>query len=224
MRTRLLLVLISLILSACGPAAAVSAGQSAQPDSRQDLQGTAQAEATAIIEEARATAIVLQAQAQADALLQQSRAESEQEEESLPSTAEIPSPDETSPPLFIPFTPPGSLTESEDGEEDGEGEGPDVQVLNAGIAAEGGFIIVNYVSSYRKAQDFWPGRVSVTDETSGIVYSEVPVMPIIGPLIARPQKDGQAGYVMFVNNPPILGDTLLTVILDDYVQEHVPFE
>jgi hypothetical protein len=75
------------------------------------------------------------------------------------------------------------------------------------------------------AAKWWPGNVSVTDEATGTVYNEIPVMPKIGPLIGRPKLEGQMGYVMLVHNPPALKPgAVVTAKLGEYTFEHVPVE
>jgi hypothetical protein len=67
--------------------------------------------------------------------------------------------------------------------------------------------------------------LSITDESSGEVYAEVPVLPIIGPLIARPREYGQPGYFMLVNAPVFLQPgSLVTVKMVDFVFEHITVE
>ena len=57
------------------------------------------------------------------------------------------------------------------------------------------------------------------------MYKQVSVAPIIGPLIARPREAGQPGYVMFVHDPPTLRPgSVVTVVLDQFRQEHVVVE
>ncbi len=79
-----------------------------------------------------------------------------------------------------------------------------VEVLGVGFAGDVGMIMVRFLAPPDEAEKWWQGSVSVTDEDNGAVYNEIPVMPKIGPLIGRPKIEGQAGYVMLVNNPPIL--------------------
>jgi hypothetical protein len=70
-----------------------------------------------------------------------------------------------------------------------------------------------------------PGVPSVMDETTGTSLNNVPVMPVIGPLIARPREQGQPGYVMFVHQLAILrSGSLVTEVLDTFKQEHVPVQ
>ena len=97
-----------------------------------------------------------------------------------------------------------------------------VELDSVTLAADGGFIMVNYKAPPVVANQWYQGNVSVTDEVSGVVYDQIPVMPIIGPLIAQPVELGQAGYVMFINLSPGLPiGASVTVKLGDYIFEHV---
>jgi hypothetical protein len=47
-------------------------------------------------------------------------------------------------------------------------------------------------------------------------------MPILGPLLGRPQHEGQIGYVMLFNTSlGIKPGSVVTVVLGDFRQEHV---
>ena len=184
-----------------------------------DLIGQAEVEATAIVQQARATALVLQAQAQATQLIGQAGealATPEAATEALiltvPETstsieapaAAAPTAESTAPSLVVANT---------------------VELLGVGFAADGGFIIVNFKAPPSVVQDWWQGRVSVTDEASGTVYNEIPVLPVIGPLIGKPVEAGQMGYVMLTHNPPKLRiGSLVTVALGEYKFEHIKIE
>jgi hypothetical protein len=187
-----------------------------------DLQAQAAAEATAIIQQAQATALLLQAQAQATALIQQ--AQGREPASTAPASRALP--------VLTPT--PGGPAEEESTPAPAAGS-PEatagvtgtatVELLGVGFAADGAYIIANYKAPPVAAQTFWPGVLSVTDEASGTVFNEVPVMPVIGPLIARPVQEGQIGYVMLVHNPPLLrSGALVTVDLADYHFEHVPVQ
>jgi hypothetical protein len=96
------------------------------------------------------------------------------------------------------------------------------ELLGVGFGAEGGFLIVRYKALPRTARRFRQGNVFVIDEASGRAYREVAVAPKIGPLIARPRLQGQAGYVMLVNSPaPLRKNSVVTVVLGEYRQQHV---
>ncbi len=185
----------------------------------QDLRAQAAAEATAIIQQAQATALVLQAQAQATALIQgaQGGEPTFTAARTLPAALPTPIqageeptplPDDQSPEATMGVTPTTT-----------------VELLGVGFGAEGAFIIANYKAPPVVAQAFWPGVLSITDEASGTVFNEVPLMPLIGPLIARPVENGQPGYFMVVHAPAILHPgSLVTVKLADYTFEHVPVQ
>jgi hypothetical protein len=86
-------------------------------------------------------------------------------------------------------------------------------------------IVVRFTAPAREAATWWQGSVSVTDQANDVIYDEIPVMPKIGPLIGRPKRDGQAGYVMLINSPPGLrpGATV-TVVLGKHTFEDVTVE
>ena len=45
-------------------------------------------------------------------------------------------------------------------------------------------------------------------------------MPKVGPLIGKPMREGQPGYVMFVNGPvPLQPGATVTVKLGNYIEE-----
>ena len=182
-----------------------------------DIVDSAAAEATALVQQARATAIVLEARAQATALVQQAL-----QPDSTPTPAVLntrvqaspaPAGEEAAPTPFI------------QAEADPEVEEIPVQVTSVGFAAEGGMIVVRFLAPPEEAAKWWQGSVSVTDEGTGEVYDEVPVMPKIGPLIGRPKFAGQAGYVMLMNAPPYLQPgALVTIVLGAHEFEHVPVQ
>jgi hypothetical protein len=171
-----------------------------------DIESTAVAQATMIIQRAQATALVLQANQQANAIISGATQTPTEQLEPVGSTT---APQESQ------LTPTATV----------HGSPAAVEVIRVSFAAEGGFIIVDYKADPDTAESFWPGVVSVTDEGTGTVYNEVPVMPKIGPMISRPVLDGQVGYVLFVNAPPYLQKgTLVTVKLANYIFEHIIVE
>ena len=204
--------------SAAAPATGIAEGQS--------LKEKAGLEATAIVERAEATAIVLRAQTTAAALI---RGASGPTSTPVPTSASanvlpapatpIPAATHTPAPAKADLPAPSSTDAVTTTAEVGAAE---VEVLSVGFAAESNLIIVNYRADPWVAQKFWPGVLSVVDEATGTVYNEVPVMPVIGPLVARPKEAGQLGYVMFVNTlPGLRAGALVTVVLGDFKQEHV---
>lgn len=96
------------------------------------------------------------------------------------------------------------------------------ELLGVGFAADGGFIIVRFKLPPRTAGRLMQGQVYVVHEATGTTYREIAVMPEVGPLIARPKKKGQSGYVMLTNAPQRLPKgSVVTVVLGNYRQEHV---
>jgi len=101
--------------------------------------------------------------------------------------------------------------------------GGKLEIISVGYGAEGAFLVVNFLADPDIAQTFWPGVLSITDEATGAIYNEVPVMATIGPLIARPREYGQPGYFMLVNAPaPIPPGSLVTVKLGAYEFKNIP--
>jgi hypothetical protein len=215
-------------LVGCGqPAPGAREAESTVPPAP-DLAAQAAAEATAIIQQAQATALMLQAQTEATALVQGALAQSApgQGDGAAPAAAA------RIQPVLTPT--PGPQAEEEPADDiavetpevsAGTGLTGTVELLGVGFGAEGGFIVVNYLAPPKAAQAFWPGVLFVTDEATGTVFEEVPVMPVIGPLIARPIQQGQPGYVMLVHVPATLrSGSMVTVDLAGYKFEHVPMQ
>jgi hypothetical protein len=93
-----------------------------------------------------------------------------------------------------------------------------VQVLSVVMAAEGGFILVNFMAPPKVVGTWYQGGVWLEDEATGALYSEIGVLPVVGPLFGRPVEPGQPGYVM-------LGPgAVVTVVLGDYRFEHIHVE
>jgi hypothetical protein len=156
----------------------------------------AAAEATAIIQRAQATAAALRAQAAATATAAPAP-------RSLPAAPAAPT---------EPLAAEESVTQT-------------VELTGVGYAAEGAYIIVRFKAPPQVARRWMQGSVSVRDETTGRLYNEIPTMPLIGPLLGHPAKAGQPGYVMLVNTPPgLVPGSLVTVVLGDFKQEHVPIQ
>lgn len=90
------------------------------------------------------------------------------------------------------------------------------------FATNGDFIIVGYKAPPEVVNEWWQGSVYIIDEATGKTYREVPVMPVVGPLIAKPKEIGQLGYFMLINPfQEIKPGSILTVILGKYKREHV---
>ena len=216
------LLALGVWLAGCSPATPATSTPEGQA-----LREKAALEATAIMERAEATAMVLRAQSTAAALIQSASGPTSTPAPPAPTSA----PASTSsavltsgvstvlPPIGAasPLPAPAETVTAT-----GEAGAAGVELLGVSFGADGAYIYVQFRASPKVAEKFWPGVLSVVDEATGTVYNEVPVMPVIGPLIARPKQEGQLGYVMLVNAPPGLrSGSIVTVILADFRQEHV---
>jgi hypothetical protein len=199
-------IVLCVLLAACG-------GRDAAPAAQNPLDQAA-SEATAIVQSARATAMLLQAHAQATALIGGAAASPAPPAvaTALPAaptglTVATPLPaGATDAPLAATPTVTGTI---------------EVQVLGVALGAEGGFILVNFMAPPAVATRWYQGAVWVEDEATGARYTEVGVMPVVGPLFGRPVEPGQPGYVMLVNAPtPLKAGAVVTVVLGDYKFEH----
>jgi hypothetical protein len=218
--------LLAAILAACGtPGTSIP---------EQDSIAKAASEATAIVQQARATALVLQARTMATALIEQAGAAPATPAPAGPTrlpvatvaparpvqTPSSSGEEEAEPVPAAPATRPGGEAGGEASPAPDE-EATTVDLLGVGFAADGGFIMVQFRAPPKVATKWWQGSISVTDEATGTVYNEIPVMPIIGPLIGRPVEVGQLGYAMLVNAPtPLQIGAVVTVVLGDYKFEH----
>lgn len=204
--THIYLLIIGLLLAGCN-------SQQVTP-LENDVLSQAASEATAIIQQAQATALVLQAQAQATDMVSQASAQSQA------SGAD--------PTLVVPVVNQARETSSDSPTPEpaqARGSAGEVRILRVSYAAEGGFIMVRYLAPPEESEKWWQGDVSVTDEASGNVYNEIPVMPKIGPLIGRPKREGQIGYVMLMNTlPQLQPGSSVTVQLGNYKFEHIAVE
>ncbi len=179
----------------------VACHSNASQPAQEDPLEKAALEATAIIQRARATAMVLEAQAEADSLIAASG-----------KPARTPTAASSKNNLPTQRTQATSPVEKAD---------TDIEILSVGIAGDGGMIIINFKAPAEIARKWNQGNVSLIDESSKAEYKEIPVMPVIGPLIAHP-IDERPGYVMLVNGPKkIQAGAMVTVILGDFKQEHI---
>ena len=100
-----------------------------------------------------------------------------------------------------------------------------VELIDVSFAADGAYIAVYFRAPPELVNEWWQGRVYVIDETTNKVFGEVPVMPVVGPLIAKPKEPGQSGYFMLNNTGgSIKFKSLLTVVLGKYKRVHVVIE
>lgn len=194
-------ILIVFLLTACAPAA------TAAPD----LAQQAASEATQIVQQAQATAMIQNARATANVLLTPAGAADELApiQPILVETADLPA---VQPAAATPL-PPSS-----------EEISPTVKLMGLSFGANNNLLSVQFLAPVAVVQRWKEGNMYLLDETSGEKYAEIPVMPVIGALFARPTTDGQAGYVMFTNLPvPLKSGAIVTVVLGNYHWEHVPF-
>ncbi len=201
----------SVLLAVCLTILAVGCATASPTPAADALKQQAAAEATLILQRAEATAIVLHAQQTAAAMVQ------------------VASPTRAAPAvqptiMAAPPTPAAANAAAAlDATSTPVAQTSEPRLLGVTFAADSGMVIVYYAASPALARTWQPGNVSVTDEATGFKYNEVPVMPVIGPLIAHPVQEGQQGYVMFVNPPGNLlkSGARVTVILGEFKQEHV---
>ena len=178
-------------------------------NSSQNASGSGQVDsaagtATAIVQNAQSTALVLQAQAMATALVGTLNAP-------LPGAGS----QESATPIAVTNTP--SLTPASPQATPGG-----VVIVAVTTAADGAYIMVQFRAPARTVASWYQGKVSVIEESTGNVYAVIPSVGAIGPLISRPQLDGQLGYVMLVNAPVALGPgAVVTVVLGEFKQEHL---
>jgi hypothetical protein len=184
------------LLAACGQAAQPESGTIVDPG----LMARAVAEATAIAQQVQATAMILQDRALATALAEERpTAAATVALSPAPAAAATGSP--TSSPPRAPIA---------------------VEVLGVGLAADGGLIAVRFVAPPAEAASWAADSVAVVDEGSGTVHDRVPAVPDLGPLIGRPSREGQMGYVLLENGPPGLHPgAVVTVVLGAYRFEHM---
>jgi hypothetical protein len=188
-----------------------------------DLKSKAEAEASALVQQAQATAIILRAQATAEALTRDPRAASP-----TPPPTTLPAAPAASsvPTAQIRVTPRAAATAAAQARAETVGpptaESETIELLGVGLGEEAGLISVQFKAAPRVAHGWRVGNVWVVDEATSIKYDNVPVTPIIGPLITRPNQYGQIGYVMLYNTNNGLGaGSTVTVVLGDFKREHV---
>jgi hypothetical protein len=175
----------------------------------------AAAQATAILQQAKATALVLEAHAQATAVMEQAQVARHTPTPASTPVAQAEPVDRTT----------VSPTPKPTQERASAPTAQSVEVLRVGFGADGAMIHIQFRAPPDIVAKWWQGSVSVIDEATGTVYNEIPVMPRIGPLIGRPARAGQLGYVMLVNAPPYLRPGAeVTVVLGKYTFEHLPVE
>lgn len=103
-----------------------------------------------------------------------------------------------------------------------QGKTSTIRILSVGFAADGGIIMVSFTCDPKETTRIYQGTVSVVDEGTGATFNEIMVLPKIGPLIGRPKRPGQKGFVMVVNPGRRLkpGDTV-TVTIAGVTKKHI---
>jgi len=96
-----------------------------------------------------------------------------------------------------------------------------VHVVAVGLGADGKYIAVHFRAPPKLARRWQAGMLYVVDEHTRGVYASVPVVPVVGALLGRPQSAGQIGYVMLINAPPLAAGATVTVVLGSFKQTHV---
>jgi hypothetical protein len=96
-----------------------------------------------------------------------------------------------------------------------------VELLGVSLGADGAYVTILFKAPPRLAKSWQQGMVSVTDESTHVVYASIPIVPVLGALFGKPVEEGQTGYVMFSNLPPLAAGSVVTVVLGGFKQEHV---
>jgi len=96
-----------------------------------------------------------------------------------------------------------------------------VRLVSVEIGADGHYIAVHFKAPPRLARTWQPGMLSVVDERTRRVYDDVPNVPVLGPLLGKPKVEGQTGYVMLLNSPPLAVGDKVTVVLGSFKKAHV---
>ena len=100
-----------------------------------------------------------------------------------------------------------------------------VQLLGAGLAEQGGMVIVRFNGPVKLMQNWGSGSIYVVDETTGIGYKQVAVAPLLGPLFAKPGAGGGPGYVLLMNpDKGIKSGSTVTAVLGKYKRVHIKVE
>lgn len=98
-----------------------------------------------------------------------------------------------------------------------------VRLISVGLSADAIYIKVTFAAvSPDRVKSWGQGSIYLVDESSGTVYRDVPIVPVLGALFGRPQSEGQTGYAMLANNAPGVGTgSVVTVVLGRFKREHV---
>lgn len=91
-----------------------------------------------------------------------------------------------------------------------------------GFAADNAYIMVEFIAPQSQSQLWQKDYIYVVDEETSGVYKDIPVMPIVGPLIGRPVDENRPGYVMLINYyQGIKSGSVVTVVIGNYKREHI---
>ena len=101
------------------------------------------------------------------------------------------------------------------------GELARVHLVAVGLGADSRYIAVHFKAPPMLARRWQAGMLYVVDERTRRVYDSIPVVPVVGALLGRPQSTGQTGYVMLVNAPPLAVGAIVTVVLGSFKKTHV---
>jgi hypothetical protein len=90
------------------------------------------------------------------------------------------------------------------------------------IAADGPMIMVTFRGPVELIQHWTQGAIWLVDENTRLVYGQIIVAPVIGPLFSRPKEDGEEGYVMLSNfDSGLKAGSRVTVVLGNYKRLNV---
>jgi hypothetical protein len=215
----LVLIFASAWLVGCSPTVPTGASSPAASTGPNPVEKAA-AQATAMIQSAEATAMVLQAQAKATTLVQSAGvAQATPLPTPMPLATLLPSVSQATSTALPSLAPVAELTTPEEADTDA------VQLVRVEVGNESGLILVQFKAPPALARKWQQGSVYVVDEATSALYNEIPVLPIVGPLFARPKAAGQIGHVMFTNATPgasgLHRGSVVTVVLGAFKQEHV---
>lgn len=97
-----------------------------------------------------------------------------------------------------------------------------VSFKSIGFAADDTYIMVQFTAPQSQSGLWQQDYIYVVDEKTRAVFKDIPVMPVVGPLMGRPSQEGQVGYVMLINyRNGIKSGSVVTVVLGKYKREHV---
>lgn len=211
-----------LLVSVCSGGCIVKDSSLSTQTEQGALIDVAAKEATAIVERAQATALVLQAQAQATLVMAEVQDLSGQVSTGALQTTNsqtTPVPERPDDYREVFQATASVLTDQ------APTEVQSVELVRVGFAVDSGFIAIQFRAPPEIAHTWWQGDISVTNEETGEIFNEVPVMPLLGPLISKPVQYGQVGVAMLVNTQGSLssGDRV-SVKLGNYSFEHIIVE